>query len=292
MKPAPFEYHAPNSIEEVVILKSQYGDDAKFLAGGQSLVPAMNFRIVQPSVLIDLNRARELSYIREEGNVIRVGSMARERHLEFDASIKKYAPLLHEAVPSIAHPQIRHRGTIGGSIVNADPAAELPVLMIALNARLKAKNTSGERWLDAKDFFAGMFTTALEPDEVLVEIELPFAAPRTGWSFMEVAPRSGDYAMMGVATTVTLDENGKCRSVKLVYLNAGDGPVDAVEAAQSLVGEALNDTLIESAALHASEKEISPFGNIHSSVEFQHHLAKTLTMKTLKIAAERATQEN
>lgn len=137
-----------------------------------------------------------------------------------------------------------------------------------------------------------MFTTALEPDEVLVEIELPFAAPRTGWSFMEVAPRSGDYAMMGVATTVTLDENGKCRSVKLVYLNAGDGPVDAVEAAQSLVGEALNDTLIESAALHASEKEISPFGNIHSSVEFQHHLAKTLTMKTLKIAAERATQEN
>ncbi|MBK9006619.1 MAG: xanthine dehydrogenase family protein subunit M [Anaerolineae bacterium] len=292
MKPAPFEYHAPNSIEEVVILKSQYGDDAKFLAGGQSLVPAMNFRIVQPSVLIDLNRARELSYIREEGNVIRVGSMARERHLEFDASIKKYAPLLHEAVPSIAHPQIRNRGTIGGSIVNADPAAELPVLMIALNARLKAKNTSGERWLDAKDFFAGMFTTALEPDEVLVEIELPFAAPRTGWSFMEVAPRSGDYAMMGVATTVTLDENGKCRSVKLVYLNAGDGPVDAVEAAQSLVGEALNDTLIESAALHASEKEISPFGNIHSSVEFQHHLAKTLTMKTLKIAAERATQEN
>ena len=291
MKPAPFEYHAPNSIEEVVTLKSQYGDDAKFLAGGQSLVPAMNFRIVQPSVLIDLNRARELSYIREEGNVIRVGSMARERHLEFDASIKKYAPLLHEAVPSIAHPQIRNRGTIGGSIVNADPAAELPVLMIALNARLKAKNTSGERWLDAKDFFAGMFTTALEPDEVLVEIELPFAAPRTGWSFMEVAPRSGDYAMMGVATSVTLDENGKCRSAKLVYLNAGDGPVDAVEAANSLVGEALNDTLIESAALHASEKEITPFGNIHASVEFQRHLAKTLTMKTLKVAAGRAQQK-
>ncbi len=292
MKPAPFEYHSPNTIEEVVTLKSQYGDDAKFLAGGQSLVPAMNFRIVQPSVLIDLNRANELSYIREDGKVIRVGSMARERHLEFDASIKKYAPLLHEAVPSIAHPQIRNRGTIGGSIVNADPAAELPVLMIALNARLKAKNKSAERWLDAKDFFAGMFTTALEPDEVLVEIELPFAEPRAGWSFMEVAPRSGDYAMMGVATSVTLDESGKCKSAKLVYLNAGDGPVDAVEAANSLVGESLNDKLIESAALHASEKEITPFGNIHASVEFQRHLAKTLTMKTLKVAAERATQEN
>ncbi|HMR99614.1 MAG TPA: xanthine dehydrogenase family protein subunit M [Anaerolineales bacterium] len=292
MKPAPFEYHSPSSIEEILTLKSQYGDDAKFLAGGQSLVPAMNFRIVQPSVLIDLNRVSDLSFIREDGNVIRVGSMARERHLEFDASIEKRTPLLHEAVPSIAHPQIRNRGTIGGSIVNADPAAELPVLMIALNARLKAKNKSAERWLDAKDFFAGMFTTALESDEALVEIELPFAEPRTGWSFMEVAPRSGDYAMMGVATSVTLDENGKCKSAKLVYLNAGDGPVDAVEAAQSLVGEMLNDTLIESAALHASEKEITPFGNIHASAEFQRHLAKTLTMKTLKIAAERATKEN
>ncbi len=292
MKPAPFEYHAPSSIEEVLTLKSQYGDDAKFLAGGQSLVPAMNFRIVQPSVLIDLNRVNDLSFIREDGNVIRVGSMARERHLEFDASIKKYTPLLHEAVPSIAHPQIRNRGTIGGSIVNADPAAELPVLMIALNARLKAKNKSGERWIDAKDFFAGMFTTALESDEALVEIELPFAEPRTGWSFMEVAPRSGDYAMMGVATSVMLDENGKCKSAKLVYLNAGDGPVDAVEAAQSLVGESLNDKLIESAALQASEKEITPFGNIHASAEFQRHLAKTLTIRTLKIAAERATKEN
>ena len=290
MKPAPFEYHAPSSIEEVVTLKSQDGDHAKFLAGGQSLVPAMNFRIVQPSVLIDLNRVDELSYIREDGNVIRVGSMARERHLEFDAAIEKRTPLLHEAVPNIAHPQIRNRGTIGGSIVNADPAAELPVLMIALNARLKAKNKSAERWLDAKDFFAGMFTTALESDEVLVEIELPFAEPRTGWSFMEVAPRSGDYAMMGVATSVTLDENGKCKSAKLVYLNAGDGPIDAVEAAKSLIGETLNDTLIESAALHASEKEITPFGNIHASVEFQRHLAKTLTMKTLKIAVERAQQ--
>jgi len=276
----------------VLTLKSQYGDDAKFLAGGQSLVPAMNFRIVQPSVLIDLNRVNDLSFIREDGNVIRVGSMARERHLEFDASIKKYTPLLHEAVPSIAHPQIRNRGTIGGSIVNADPAAELPVLMIALNARLKAKNKSGERWIDAKDFFAGMFTTALESDEALVEIELPFAEPRTGWSFMEVAPRSGDYAMMGVATSVMLDENGKCKSAKLVYLNAGDGPVDAVEAAQSLVGESLNDKLIESAALQASEKEITPFGNIHASAEFQRHLAKTLTIRTLKIAAERATKEN
>lgn len=290
MKPAPFEYHAPSSIEEVVNLKSQYGDDAKFLAGGQSLVPAMNFRVVQPSVLIDLNRVDELSYLREDKNVIRVGSMARERHLEFNASIKKYTPLLHEAVPFIAHPQIRNRGTIGGSIVNADPAAELPVLMIALNAKLKAKNKNAERWIEAKDFFAGMFTTALEPDEALVEIELPFLQAHTGWSFMEVAPRSGDYAMMGVATLVTLDKNKKCKQAKLVYLNAGDGPVEAVETEKLLEGEILTDSLIESAASHASEKEITPFGNIHASADFQRHLANSLTKQTLKQALQRAEE--
>lgn len=288
MKPAPFEYHAPDSIEQALGLMSQHAGEAKILAGGQSLVPAMNFRVVQPSVLIDLNRVAELSYIREDGDVIRVGSMARERHLEFDPSIAKRTPLLHEAVPFIAHPQIRNRGTIGGSIVNADPAAELPVLMLALDARLKAKNVSGERWLDAHDFFAGMFTTALMPDEILVEIELPFMPPRSGWSFMEVAPRAGDYAMMGVAALVTLDKSGKCKSAKLVYLNAGDGPVDAIEAAKSLEGNKLNDKLIESAAVLASEKEINPFGNIHASLEFQRHLAKTLTQKALKQANQRA----
>ena len=288
MKPAPFEYHAPTSLAEALELKSQYAETAKILAGGQSLVPAMNFRIVQPSLLVDLNRVSELSYIREEGNVIRVGAMARERHLEFDKSIEKRVPLLHEATPNIAHPQIRNRGTIGGSIVNADPAAELPVLMLATSARLKTQNKSGERWIDAKDFFVGMFTTALEPDEMLTEIELPFMPARTGWSFMEVAPRTGDYAMMGVAALVTLDDAGKCSSAKLVYLNAGDGPVDAVEAAQMLAGESLTDSLIESAAAHASEKEITPFGNMHASVDFQRHLSKTLTRQTLQKAVQRA----
>ncbi len=288
MKPAPFEYHVPDSLEQALSLMSQYTDEAKILAGGQSLVPAMNFRIVQPDVLIDLNQAAELSFIREDGNVIHIGSMTRERQLEIDSSVAKRTPLLHEAVPFIAHPQIRNRGTIGGSIVNADPAAELPVLMIALNARLKARSVSGERWLDAQDFFAGMFTTALESDEILVEIELPFMSEHTGWSFMEVAPRAGDYALMGVAALVTLDENEKCKSAKLVYLNAGDGPVNARGAAKSLEGETLNDKLIESAAAHASEKEITPFGNVHTSPEFQRHLANVLTKKALKQAIQRA----
>ena len=288
MKPAPFEYHAPTSLEQALEFKARYGDDAKLLGGGQSLVPAMNFRIMQPSMLVDLNRMDELSYIHEAGDVIRIGSMSRERHLEFDALIEKHAPLLHEAVPFIAHPQIRNRGTIGGSIVNADPAAELPVLMLALSARLKAKNASAERWIDARDFFVGMFTTALEPDEILVEIEVPFMPTNTGWSFMEVAPRAGDYALMGVAVQVMLGETGKCQQAKLVYLNAGEGPIDAQEAAQLLQGETITDALMEDVALHASEKEITPFGNVHTSPEFQRHLAKVLTKKTLKQAIQRA----
>jgi len=288
MKPAPFEYHAPDSLEQALDLMSQHAGEGKILAGGQSLVPAMNFRVAQPSVLIDLNRVGELSYIREADNAMSIGAMTRERHLEFDSSVAKRIPLLTEVMPFIAHPQIRNRGTIGGSIVNADPAAELPVLMLALSARLKARNASGERWIAAQDFFVDMFTTALEPDEILVEIELPFMPSRTGWSFMEVAPRAGDYALMGVAALVTMDENGKCKQVKLVYLNAGEGPMEAKEAAKLLQGENLNDKLIESAALLASEKEITPFGNIHTSSEFQRHLAKALTKNTLKQALQRA----
>lgn len=287
MKPAPFEYHVPDSIDQALELFHEHAEAAKILAGGQSLVPAMNFRVVQPSMLIDLNRLKELDYVHEEGECLRIGAMTRERTLEFDAQIANHSPLLHEAAPSIAHPQIRNRGTIGGSIVNADPAAELPVLMIALNARLRAGNSSSERWIDAKDFFVGMFTTALEPDEILLEIEVPFLSPRTGWSFMEVAPRAGDYALMGVAALVTLDESGICQYARLVYLNAGDGPIDAAESSQLLAGESITDELIDSAARLASEKEIHPFGNVHTSPEFQRHLAKVLTRKTLKQAIQR-----
>src|SRR5690349_11911516 len=290
MKPAPFEYHAPDSLDEALSLLQSHGSDAKILAGGQSLVPAMNFRVVQPAVLIDLNRVPMLGYIREDGDHIRIGAMTRERQLEFDASIAQRTPLLHEAAPHIAHPQIRNRGTIGGSIVNADPAAELPVLMLASQARLKARNVSGERWIDAKDFFIGFFSTALEADEILVEIEIPFSAARTGWSFLEVAPRAGDYAMMGVAAMLTLDQEGKCQEARLVYLNAGEGPLDAREAAEHLQGESITQERIDAAAATASETEITPSGNIHASVEYQRHLAKVLTRQALTIAARRAEE--
>ncbi len=290
MKPAPFEYHVPDSLEQALDLMHEYGDQAKLLAGGQSLVPAMNFRVVQPSVLIDLNRVAELGYIREEGSVLRIGAMTRERQLEFDPLIPKWSPLLEEAMPHVAHPQIRNRGTLGGSLANADPAAELPVIMLALDARLKAHSASGERWIEAQNFFSGMFSTDLAPDEILVEIELPANPPRTGWSFMEVAPRAGDYALMGVAALVTLDEQNECKRARLVYLNAGDGPVEAKEAAKLLGGGMPGDQLIESAAALASEREINPFGNVHTSPQFQRHLANVLTKKALKQAIRRAEE--
>jgi carbon-monoxide dehydrogenase medium subunit len=160
--------------------------------------------------------------------------------------------------------------------------------MLALNARLKVRNADSERWVDAQNFFSGMFTTDLAPHEMLVEIELPSQPAQTGWSFMEVAPRAGDYALMGVATLVTLNESGKCDTAKLVYLNAGDGPVDAQQAAQILQNETPTDKLIKEAATMASEQEINPFGNIHASPEFQRHLANVLTRRALKLAIQRA----
>lgn len=291
MKPAPFEYYVPNSIEQALDLLREHGDVARLLAGGQSLVPAMNFRVVQPEVLIDLNRIAELNYVREENAALHVGAMTRERALEFDPAISRKTPLLAEAMPHVAHPQIRNRGTLGGSLANSDPAAELPVIMLALGARLKVRSAESERWVDSRDFFTGMFTTALAADEILVEIELPTAPPRTGWSFMEVAPRAGDYALMGVAAGVTLDEDRRCKQARLVYLNAGDGPVDARESASLLQGNIPEADSIDEAAELASQKEINPFGNIHATPEFQRHLAGVLTRKALKQAIERASQD-
>ena len=216
MKPAPFEYYVPDSIEQALDLLREHGDGARLLAGGQSLVPAMNFRVVQPGVLIDLNRVKELQFVREENASLQIGAMTRERVLEFDPVVAEKTPLLAEVMPHVAHPQIRNRGTLGGSLANADPAAELPVIMLALGARLKVRNVDSERWVDAPNFFTGMFTTDMAADEMLVEIELPVTLARTGWSFMEVAPRAGDYALMGVAALVTLDENGRCKQARLV----------------------------------------------------------------------------
>lgn len=292
MKPAPFRYVAAKTVEEALALKAEHGDEARFLAGGQSLVPTMNFRLTQPALLIDINRLSELAGVRNgAADRLRIGAMTRYRSLERDPAIERKLPLIREALPLIAHPQIRNRGTIGGNLAHADPASEMPAIVLTMGGRLRAQSVKGERWIDASDFFVSALTTALEPDEMLMEIELPTAAPRSGACFMEMSRRRGDFAIIGVACIVRVDEAGKCAEARIGLCNAGDGPVFATAASQSLVGKVIGAAdIAEAAAL--VQGGIDPGGSIHASKEFQRHIAGVLTTRALTTANERAGRDH
>src|SRR2546430_134240 len=229
MKPAPFDYFSPGTVDEALALLAEHGDEAKPLAGGQSLIPAMNFRLARPAVLVDLNGISALAYVRAESGGVAMGAMTRQRTVERSDVVARAAPLLAEAMPSIAHPQIRNRGTVGGSIAHADPSAELPAVMLALEARFQARSATGERSIPAGEFFKGMLETALEPGELLVEIAVPPLPGRSGTAFVEMARRHGDYALVGVAAVVTLDSRGRCKAARLTLLSVGDGPGGAMK---------------------------------------------------------------
>jgi carbon-monoxide dehydrogenase medium subunit len=287
MKPAPFRYLAPRSLDEALALKAEHGGDAMFLAGGQSLVPAMNFRLAQPAALIDLNTVAGLEYVRPDGATLRIGALARNAFIEHDPTIAARHPLVAEAMPHVAHPQIRNRGTLCGNLAHADPASEMPAVMLALGARFRARSKRGERWIDAPAFFEGVFTTALAEDEMLAEVALPELPPRTGTSFLEVARRKGDYAMMGVAAVVTLDAAGRCTEARLAFCNAGATPMAAIEAPAGLKGHAPSPDAIRAAA-SAVRGELDPAGNVHATKAYQLHLADVLARRALAAAAARA----
>jgi CO/xanthine dehydrogenase FAD-binding subunit len=287
VKPAPFEYVAPGSIAEVTEILAENGDDAKIIAGGQSLVPAMNFRLVQPTLLVDINRLTDLDYIRQDGSSLRIGALTRQRTIEKNALVESHSPLLHETMPYIAHWQIRNRGKSGGSLAHADPAAELPVVMVALRARFLLRSTKGDRWVTAQDCFEGLFTTALEPTDLLIEVEIPSLPLKTGCSFVEFARRKGDFALLGVTAVLTLDEDGICQDARLVYLNAGEKPISADEAAAMLIGERPSAELFEAAAEKAASDEINPSGDIHATEAYLRHLGRVLTKRALNRALER-----
>jgi carbon-monoxide dehydrogenase medium subunit len=287
MKPAPFKYIAASSLDQALSLKAEYGDEARFLAGGQSLIPAMNFRLARPEVLIDLNGLPELAGIGQSGaKTIRVGAMTRYRALERDQAFLKTCPLFADALPHIAHPQIRNRGTIGGNLSHADPASELPAIATAMRARMTVRSSKGEREVDASEFFAGLLTTSLESEEMLTEIAFPAPKPRSGSCFMEVARRRGDFALAGVAAIVTLDDQGKCTEVRLALCGVGDTPVDASDAATSLVGQSCSEAAIEAVAAGV-QGAIDPPGNVHASAGYQRHIAGVLTRRALAAAHER-----
>jgi carbon-monoxide dehydrogenase medium subunit len=293
MKPAPFKYYAPTTLEEALAHLAEHGYDAKALAGGQSLIPTMNFRLAQPSVLVDLNNIPELFYIHpDENGGLRMGAMTRESQVEHSSLVAERAPLLHETMPHIAHPQIRNRGTVGGTLAHADPAAELPAVNVALNGRFRLRSQAGERWVAADEFFIGFFTTALEPDELLVEIALPPMPARSGWSFLEIARRHGDYALVGVAAVVTLDDKDRCQQARLVFLSVGDGPVEAHRAAETLRGQVPTPEAIRAAAETAARADVDPGSDIHASAEYRRHLVQVLTRRTLEQALERARRDD
>jgi carbon-monoxide dehydrogenase medium subunit len=282
MKPAPFEYYAPTTVEEALARLAEHGGEAKPLAGGQSLIPIMNFRLAQPSVLVDLNNIPELSYVRgdEKGGVL-VGAMARHTMVGQDPLIAKRAPLVHEAIPNIGTPQVRTRGTFGGSLSHSDPSAELATITVALNGRFRLRSQKGERWVPASEFFIGSFTSVLEPEELLVEIKLPSLPERSGWSLREVARRHNDFALIGVAAVVGLDKNGSCSEARIVFLSAGDRPVEALQAVHVLKGQKPTAEAIEAAADKAASADIDPGSDIHATAEFRRHLAKVLSRRAL-----------
>lgn len=289
MKPAPFEYLAPRTVEEALAYVAEHGYDAKVLAGGQSLIPVMNFRLAQPSVLIDLNKVSELFFIRpDENGGTRIGAMTRQARVEKDPLVAERAPLVHDAMPRIAYPQVRSRGTYGGSIAHADPSAELPAVSVAMNGRFRLRKQSGERWVSAKDFFIALFTTALEPDELLVEIALPAMPARSGWSFMEISRRHHDFAMAGVAAVLGLDPAGLCQEARMVFFSVGDGPMYAEGAESVLKGEPPTPDLIRQAAEVASREDVDPSGDIHATAAFRRHLVKVLAQRALEEAFARA----
>jgi aerobic carbon-monoxide dehydrogenase medium subunit len=286
MKPAPFKYIAATSLEHALALKAEHGDDAKFLAGGQSLLPAMNFRLAQPAILIDINEIAELVGIRQSGGTTLVGSVTRYRALQRDAAFARTFPLIREALPHIAHPQIRNRGTIGGNLSHADPASELPAIAVALGARFRVQTARQERWIEASGFFVSALTTDLAPDEMLVEVELPPAKPRTGSCFMEIARRRGDFAIAGVAVMVSLDEERKCSNVRLAFCGVGETPIDASSAAEILVGHLPKEDAFRDVAASV-QAMIEPGGSVQATADYQRHIAGVLTERALQTACRR-----
>lgn len=287
MKAASFAYAAPASLGEALGLLAEGGDEAKVLAGGQSLVPLLALRFAQPGLLVDINRVPGLAGIRAlPGGGVAIGAMTRTRTLETDPVIRDRVPLAAEAAPLVAHRAIRNRGTVGGAVAHADPAAELPAVMLALRATMIAEGPAGAREIGADAFFAGYYTTALEPGEILTELRVPAPAPGTGTAFLEISRRHGDFAMAGAAAVVTVTDR-RCTDARIAMIGVADRPVAAGEAARTLVGRPIDGAAIAGAAATATAP-LSPTSDLHAGAEYRRHLATVLVRRALALAARRA----
>ncbi len=291
MKPSAFEYFAPSKVQEVVALLEKYEDEAKILAGGQSLVPIMNFRLGRPEVIIDINGIKDLDYIVEEGDELRIGALTRERDLELSSLVQEKCPILAEAVSFIGHVPIRNRGTLGGSLVHADPSSELPTVICCLEGEMKVVGPSGERTLEPEEFFLTYLTTSLEASEMLVEIRIPTLPNNTGWSFVELSRRCGDFAIVSVATLLFIGEGGICNEARIALGGVAGTPIRATEAEELLAGQKITDALIEEVGQEAAEATETE-SDYHASDEYRKEMAKVFVRKGLREAWKRVKGGN
>ncbi|GHO45650.1 FAD binding domain-containing protein [Ktedonospora formicarum] len=285
--PAAFDYHPAKTVDEAIELLQQYGDEAKLLAGGHSLIPAMKLRLSQPEHLIDISKIQELAYIREEGDVIAIGALTTYTQVERSELLRKVFPLMPECASHIADQQVRNRGTMGGCIAHADPSADMPGVILALKAELVIQGPNGKRTIPADDFILGTFETALEPNEMLVELRFPKSPARTGSAYIKLSNRASHYAIAGCAAVISLDSDGTCSSASVVVTGSAMQTTRASATEAALVGKQLTDDVIAEATSHAADG-LELVGDIHGSPEYRRQMTAVIARRTIKSAIERA----
>jgi aerobic carbon-monoxide dehydrogenase medium subunit len=283
VKSPRFEYHEPTSRDEALDLLARHGPAARLLAGGQSLLPLLNFRLAHPEHLVDLNRVSEMAGVRVRDGDLVLGAMVRQRALEHSDLVGQRCALIGQALPLVGHPQIRNRGTLGGSLAHADPAAELPAVMAACEARCRVQSRRGERLVDAEEFFVGQLTTVLAADEMLVAVEVPAWPERTGSSLQEVAMRVGDFALAGVAATLTLEPAGRVARARIVCFGVGDRPLRQHAAEEALQGESPTEARFAEVGRLVTDT-IDAFDDLHASAAYRRRVAGVLTERALAAA--------
>jgi aerobic carbon-monoxide dehydrogenase medium subunit len=287
MKPAKFDYYDPRSLEEALALLDTHQGDGKILAGGQSLMPLLNMRLARPNIVVDINRIKELNYVRASNGGVAIGALARQRALQTEQLIAERLPILQEAGYYIAHPQIRSRGTICGSIAHADPAAELPALALALEAEMTLSSAKGTRSVGAETFFQSFFTTALAANEILTEVRFPAPLKDSAWSVLEISRRHGDFAIVGIVAGLALDPDRQViAQARLVYFGVGPTPIRVKAAEDALIGQAAAEPAFEAAA-QSAKQGIDPSNDIHASEAYRRAVAATLTKRALRAALEK-----
>jgi carbon-monoxide dehydrogenase medium subunit len=287
MIPARFEYHVASDVPAAIALLGRYGDEAKLLAGGQSLIPLMRFRLAQPAHLIDLGRISDLAYVRENDGHLAIGALTREVDLEGSAVVAERYPILVDASSVVADPLVRNLATVGGNVAHADPANDHPAVMLALRAEVVAEGPRGRRTIAIDDFFVDTFTTALGQDEVLVELRVPRSRPSSGGAYLKLERKVGDYAIAGVAAHVVLNPQGGLEQVGIGLTNVGPTPIRAARAEAALLAAGLDESSLRQAGALASE-EADPVGDLRGPADYKRAVVRTLTVRALRRAVDRA----